>query len=573
MALIFVVGLTSGGFLENQLRSLLVSRIEAELLRHALLVREVIGPAHGLSALVTVDGLADRLGQSAGLRLTVIGPDGKVLGDSALTVEQIQDLAGPFLRPEVLSAQAQGRGIARRVSSVLHTEMLYVAVGIDSGLDRGSVVRAAMSLDQIDPVVKQLRVLLAIAGLLGLVLTVFMSSITSHFLSRSFRSLVEHARDMAQGAGRQRITVGSTDEIGGLAGSLNRMAEGLEYSVATLVTERDRFAEVLDGLSDAVFALDVDQRVILANSATVDILELAELPLGRTLPEIIRLPDLQGVVAQAQGGRPSVAEFVLPTTRAPRVIASATPQDATGGTVVVFHDVTELRRLELIRRDFVANVSHELRTPASVIRANVETLLISPPEDPGEGREFLEVLFRQADRLSRIIGDLLELSQIEAGEHKLKSEPVLIAALVDRAIEVIEHDRQAKEISLHRDIELEISVNADARALEQIMLNLLENAIRHTPHQGHISIRAITQENRIRFEVSDDGPGVPSSHRERIFERFFRLDAGRSRDKGGTGLGLAIVKHLVLAMGGDVGMDSVPRGGSMFWFTLPLPTS
>ena len=571
VALILVVGLTSGAYLENQLRRLLMTRIETELHRHALTARELFRSLNDWSTPATVDPLADRLGQAASARVTVIAQDGTVLGDSALTIEQVRQLDNHGSRPEVVAALANGRGVARRFSATLRTDMLYVAVPL-ARADGLAVVRTATPLDEIEPVVNQLRVLLGVAGLLGLAIAVFMSGLASHFLSRTLRSLVQHASAMAAGARQQRIAVATTDEIGGLAGSLNRMAEDLEQAVTTLATERDRFAAVLEGLADAILALDAEQRIILVNRAALTLLDLTEPPLGRTLLETIRVPALPELVAQAQDGTPSTTEFDLPAATTRRVLASATPQQLTGGSVIVLHDVTELRRLETIRRDFVTNVSHELRTPVSVIRANAETLLLSAPGNAPDTREFLEALLRQADRLARIVADLLELAQIEADQYPLHLEPVLIAPAVQRALEVVDQERKAKGLSLDLAVAPDLSAQADADALDQIILNLLDNAVKYMLAGGHLSIRGRAQPGHVRIEVADDGPGLAPHHRDRIFERFYRVDTGRSREQGGTGLGLAIVKHLALAMHGEVGVEAATPRGSIFWVMLPLHT-
>ena len=571
VALILVVGLASGAYLENQLRRLLVARIEAELHRHALAGRELFRSLNDWSTPTTVDPLADRLGKAASARVTVIAQDGTVLGDSALNVEQVRQLDNHGSRPEVVAALADGRGVARRFSTTLRTDMLYVAVPL-ARADGLAVVRVATPLDEIEPVVNQLRLLLGIAGLLGLAIAVFMSGLASHFLSRTLRSLVQRASIMAAGARQQRIAVATADEIGGLAGSLNRMAEDLEQAVSTLATERDRFASVLEALADAILALDAEQRIILANRAALDLLDLTEPPLDRTLLETIRVPALQDLVVQAQDSTPATTEFDLPTATPRRVLASVTHQQLTGGSVIVLHDVTELRRLETIRRDFVTNVSHELRTPVSVIRANAETLLLSPLENEAETREFLESLLRQADRLARIVADLLELAQIEADQYQLHLEPVLIAPAVLRALEVVDQDRKAKGLSLDLAVAPDLNAQADADALDLIILNLLDNAVKYALAGGHLSIRGSAQSEYVRIEVADDGPGIAPHHRDRIFERFYRVDTGRSRHEGGTGLGLAIVKHLALAMHGEVGVAAATSRGSIFWVTLPLPT-
>jgi two-component system phosphate regulon sensor histidine kinase PhoR len=237
---------------------------------------------------------------------------------------------------------------------------------------------------------------------------------------------------------------------------------------------------------------------------------------------------------------------------------------------LVLHDVTEMRRLEAVRRDFVANVSHELRTPVSVIRANAETLLDGALEDEKRARTFLDALVRNADRLSRILADLLDLSRLEAGRYALDLEPIALSPAVEKVVELVETRAKEKSIAVAIDVAPELAAHADARAFEQVLLNLIDNAVKYTPASGHILVSARRVEELIRVEVTDDGPGIEPRHRARLFERFYRVDPGRSRDVGGTGLGLAIVKHLVESMGGRVGMEPAAGAphGSTFWVTL-----
>jgi two-component system phosphate regulon sensor histidine kinase PhoR len=239
------------------------------------------------------------------------------------------------------------------------------------------------------------------------------------------------------------------------------------------------------------------------------------------------------------------------------------------GTVIVLRDVTEMRHLETIRKDFVANVSHELRTPVSVIRANAETLLGGALEHETKGPQFVQAILRSSERLSTLIADLLDLSRIEAGKYHLEIQSVEVDEAIRHAVEAISSTAQSRRVSHDLSRSAQLHVMADPMALEQVLLNILDNAVKYTKDGGQVQVRAMEHRSGVRFEVEDDGPGIPPQHRMRIFERFYRLDPGRSRELGGTGLGLSIVKHLVESMGGTVGVEPASPHGSVFWFVLP----
>jgi two-component system phosphate regulon sensor histidine kinase PhoR len=568
LLLMLAVGLSSSLYLERSLQGWLESRIEAEMLRHSRAARDLIEVAAPENTIDAMDPIADRLGGSTQARVSIIAHQGEVLGDSDLSSAQVEAVENHGDRPEVRTALANGHGISRRYSTTIHTHMLYIAVPYQSQAGRG-VVRASLPLSEVDLAVGRLRLVLVLAGLVGLGVAVFMSGLASHLATRAIRGLVQHARTVLAG-GRRRLPVQSTDEIGGLAGSFNQVVEELDQTVAALRTERDHLETILDGMSGAVLALDDEQRITRVNRAALDLLQISSSTPGQRLRETVRVPALVEL-ASAQSAKAShvTSEFDLPSGR--RVLAGAAPLQTTGGCVVVLHDVTEMRRLEAVRRDFVANVSHELRTPITVIRANSETLLDGASEDPDRARTFLDGVHRNAERLSRIIADLLDLARIEAGEHELERMPVDLASLVRRTVENIERQARARRQGVQVEMPEEIRATADPRTLDQILLNLLDNATKYTHEGGHITVRAVElAQGSVRIEVQDDGPGIEPPHRERIFERFYRVDPGRSRDLGGTGLGLSIVKHLVAAMGGTVGFYPASPRGSVFWITLPL---
>lgn len=574
LSFLLVTGGLGGLWLESRLRNFLEGRIEARLLDRARTVQ-----SH-LEAVPTADDVRPwfaEMGPRAEARVTVILSDGTVLADTA--VADPSSLDNHSNRPELHNIDVQGYGLARRHSDSINTDMLYLAVSIckeqtcANKLLEGGFVRASMPLASVEALVDQLRRLLGLAGLFAIGLAICMSWLASHFLSRALQRLVEHTRVLVGGKGH-RIDVLTTDEIGRLAGNFNQLADELEHAMASLAIERGRFEAILDSMSEAVLVLDDRQDILLINPATSRLLDLEHPPIGQPLAASVVAPELEQLARSGAEG-PCQAEFTFCGHQTRRVLARATPLEErdTGGTVIVMHDVTEVRRLENIRKDFVANVSHELRTPVSIVQANAETLLDGALDDPIRARTFVEALHRNAERLSRIIADLLDLSRLEAGKYNFDLTGVDVEEVVAAAIESVEHRAQTREQTIDVALTPHHTAIADIKALEQVVTNLLENAIKYTPSGGHIWIRSEERNDQVRIEVQDDGPGIKPEHRLRIFERFYRIDAGRSRDMGGTGLGLAIVKHFVESMGGTVGVEEAFPRGSIFWLTIPADTT
>ncbi|HUH01191.1 MAG TPA: ATP-binding protein [Kofleriaceae bacterium] len=560
IGLILAVVLASGFYLEGQLRGLLERRMEAELLDIAR-AAQVLVEAVGADSIHELDPLAERLGSETGTRITVISPDGDLLGDTDLRSSEVAAAESHARRPEVLGALAQGRGSSRRYSTTVSADLLYIAVPYRDG-DRQGVVRVARPLREVDQAVARLRLLIAAAGAIGLLVAVIMSGLASHFMSRTLRRLAESARAIAEGDTGSRLAVSGRDELAGLAGSLNQMAEDVERTVSELATERALFSAVLEGLSDAVIAIDALGDVTLMNAAAQTLLGLLEPPIGSPLLETVRAPGLQDLLDDET----ATAEIDLFTGR--RVLIRQSALHDGRGRVLLMQDVTEVRRLERVRSDFVANVSHELRTPISVIRANSETLLDGAMDDPVHGKKLLEAAHRNAERLSAIISDLLDLSRLESGAHRIEPREIDLAPVVARVLEATEGRARDHGTELSVELPTALGARADDEALEHILLNYVENAIKYTPDGGHVRITGRAIGSRVRIEVIDDGPGIAPRHRDRVFERFYRIDPGRSRDMGGTGLGLSIVKHLAEAMGGRVGVATAAPHGSIFWVEL-----
>ncbi len=359
----------------------------------------------------------------------------------------------------------------------------------------------------------------------------------------------------------------------GLAGAVLGLAIAAGFGrrrhrrlAAALGAERDHYRGVLEALDDAVIAADDRGRVTVVNPAARRLLGPEAPRPGQAVAEGVSTPELRALLS-ARPAVPRSAEFQLGPEPRRTVQARLAPAAAWDGAVLALRDITELRRLESLRRDFVANVSHELRTPVSVIQANAETLLDGALEDPEAALRFTRAVLRNADRLARLVADLLELSAIEVGHYKLEPRPIPVAACARRVREEL-GPRAGDQLALEVDEDLEVL--ADPRALEQILVNLVDNALKYGPEGSRVLLRASAQGDRVCIEVEDEGPGVPPESRPRLFERFYRVDPGRSRRVGGTGLGLAIVKHLAAAMRGRVGMRPAEPRGSVFWVELPV---
>lgn len=408
--------------------------------------------------------------------------------------------------------------------------------------------------------------LLVVGAIASVAFAAFALVLARRSMSDALRGLVASAQGSRTGLSAA-LRLGDDTEIAGIAGSFNRMAEELDLAMHSLAAERNRFEAVLETMAPAVIALDADGRIITANRSARRLLGLPDPVDGQRLLELIRIPALHELLQRAAADGSASAELELPSTK--RLVQARVSGLGEGGTVLVADDVSEIRRLERIRRDFVANVSHELRTPISVIRANAETLLEGVLDSPEEARPFVEALYRHSDRITRLINELLDISRMEAGKHALAPEPIELAELAGDVIAGLENDASAKRIELRSTVAPGLWALLDAKAAEQVLFNYVDNAIKYTPPGGHVEVAVAERGDLLRIEVRDDGPGIDPQHRTRIFERFYRVDPGRSREMGGTGLGLSIVKHLVETMGSQLGVDPRSPHGSVFWFTAP----
>jgi two-component system phosphate regulon sensor histidine kinase PhoR len=568
LVLLVVAGLVDSGIDRRE-----IDRLARELEARARLVRELTG-----SAPLRADGsrawdeLAERSAAQAGARVTLIAPDGSVVGDSEVPHAKLARMQSHADRPEVQAALAGGTGQAARRSATLGRELLYVAVPVDGG--RGGVVRLSVPLEQIEAAAGEATWELLAAGLAALVAAVALSLGLAWMTLRPLRELRQTASALARGRLGERAPLRRSAEIREISDALEQMAEQLRLRLDDVTKEKERLQAVLNAMVEGVLVVDARNEIILANDRLRELFDAWGQLEGRSPLEAIRHAALDSAMAEAQHtdlpiSRAIAAGFSTPRTVRVHAVRFPSGSGPRAGTVAVFHDVTELSRLEQVRRDFVANASHELRTPLAAIRGFTETLLSSRDLGDADRRSYLEIIDRHARRLSNLVGDLLELSRIESREVRFEPATVDVAATAEGLI----RDSRTRFAEKELDVSLErhgaTQVWSDPQAVEQILVNLLDNAAKYTEKGGRIRIRVEEEGHAVRTSVSDTGLGIPKEDLERIFERFYRVDKARSRALGGTGLGLSIVKHLVQNMGGEIAVDSELGKGSTFSFSLP----
>ena len=573
LVLFSVVAIFGGLWLESRHRATLETRIEAELIRHARLGVAAVAERGYPSNTVAYDHLADTMSES-GVRITFIGASGEVLGDSMVPTAQIASLDNHGTRPEVAAVMGGEPGqfqSNRRYSKTLGQDMLFVAVPSEHAAI--AVVRAAMPLDELERQVTDLRMPLLLATGLGLILVIALSSLGSHWVTRDLRALVSRARDLMPTDSAPPS--GYLDEVAGLSGSFEAMAAALERALEDQNARRIQFELMLAGMEEGIVALNAASEVAIMNAAARVMLDTPIDPTGKPLLALTGLSAVAAISAKAIGGESASIEIEMQapgdSLHSRRLRVRATPQEG-GGAILVIEDVTELRRLERVRSDFVANVSHELRTPVTAMQMSAEALRDGALENPAQAARFVAAILRNGKRLGNLLQELLELSAVEAGHVEIEMVRVDARNVVNDAAETLAHRAAEKGQSIHNAIEPGTFILADEGKLEQILLNYLDNAVKYTPSGGRIEIRSGLIDGRVRIGVEDDGPGIAQKHQSRLFERFYRVDPGRSRDMGGTGLGLAIVKHLAELMGAQVGMEPAGKRGSVFWVMLdPAP--
>jgi len=509
---------------------------------------------------------------ASGVRVTVITADGLVLADSQSDPQTMENHAG---RPEIRDALAKGDGLSVRHSVTINRDLLYYAARFSAPSAPPVVLRFAMPLGTVDNEVWAFRRRLWLSSLVMLLVTGMVSLVISRSFSSRVERLQSFSRRVAEGDFRPIDADRSGDALEVLAVSLNDTAARLDGAIRTLTEERNLSSAILGSMVEGVAVVNSGERLLFANQGFAEILELDNPPQsGRSLVEVVRQTELLEAVRAVLKGEPRVeAEIVTGTLRQrffAVTVASVSPME-TSGAVIVLHDITDLRRLERVRRDFVANVSHEFKTPLTAIQGFAETLLAGAMDDPRNRIRFLQIILEHSRRLARLTDDLLELSKMDADRLDLELDRLSVSQFVQSCLETAQRPATEKNLRVSANLKGSFpDIAADRRRLAEVLQNLLDNAIQYTPSGGQIVVSASSDGDQVTFTVSDTGIGIPRTDQPRIFERFYRVDVARSREVGGTGLGLSIAKHLVEAHGGRIWVESEVGQGSKFHFTVPV---
>jgi two-component system phosphate regulon sensor histidine kinase PhoR len=594
---LFVVAVTllfTGVFLTPRLRNVFLSQIEQSLAAQATLIAQDLAPRlAGATLQNNLETQALQYGRQMGYRVTIIRADGLVIGDSERSPAELLRVDNHLQRPEVQAALQSGVGQSIRHSATLDEDMLYVAVpvhqlqvpsfkGPTSKLGTRNleltlgVLRVALPLVEVHRRLMEFQKDLLKAGAAALVVALGVALISVRRISQPLRELVALTGRIGSGQRTEVPSLDSRDEFGRLARAFGEMADRIEEKVGELSRERTQLTAILSALIEGVIALDDQGRILFFNPAAERLFGIASSEVkGRTFLEGLRQSPLNDVLSQAlQQKHPITQEINIHTPVDRTLSVHALPvnygEDHTG-VLAALHDITELRKLENVRREFVANVSHELKTPLTSIKGYVETLLAGAIDDPKHNRAFLETIHEHSNHLGQLIDDVLNLSTIEAQRVTYRFEPVAVNEVAERIVKALEPMAKMKKVSISAEWPQALPrVRADREKLAQIMMNLLDNAIKFNKAGGKVRISAEPKGKELQIRIEDTGRGISPEDLPRVFERFYRGNKDRSHEIPGTGLGLAIVKHLTEAHQGTVTAQSVPGQGSTFQVTLPL---
>jgi len=574
---ILFFGLLIGYFyLKSHINNYFNATIQDNLKRQLILAKDFIETYAdtNLALINKADDFADRIGEELGLRVTIITPNGTVIGDTELDKKGLESVENHSDRPEIQEALKNSFGTSKRYSYTLKKYMLYMAVPLGETKHEG-VLRISVPVSQLVFMESKPHKIIVVALLIIFLLSLTFTFLISFFVSKPLVEIIKIAKTMAMGDLSEKPSIYSRDEIGELARALSLMSDEIKDKIERIRQEGAKIDTVLSSMLEGIIVTDENGKIILLNPAIRKLFFVDMSPDGKEPIEIIRNISIQNMVDKLlKGKNTAISEEITINQPEERIFkVNGVPiirNNIFEGAVLVFHDITELRRLEKIRQDFVANVSHELRTPMASIKGYAETLLEGALEDKDNLKDFIKIIYSDSNRLANLIDDLLDLSKIESGKMRMMFEPLEVTPILKRCLGILEKMIKDKNLSVVIDMRSDLpKVLADEKRLLQVFLNLLDNAVKYTPEKGTITISAYPKGKLIQISIRDTGIGISEKDISRIFERFYRVDKARSRELGGTGLGLSIVKHIVLAHSGEIWVESKIASGSAFSFTIP----
>jgi two-component system, OmpR family, phosphate regulon sensor histidine kinase PhoR len=575
VVLILLSTIVVGILVSKQVEKETLFEIERSLDVRASLLRDTALESFSLTANLEVQNRVRTLGNKTNTRFTIINYDGKVLADSE---EDPGTMDNHVNRPEVLAAQSHGFGMATRLSKTIDTKMMYLALSIKKEGKLLGYVRTSLPLSVIDNRLSRIHNIV----LFGMGVSIFVALLLGFLVARGFAkpltAMTAVAESISDGNYDQRVSINRKDEIGSLANSLNKMARSSQERMETIALDKNKLLAILAGMVEGVVAVDTNETIIHLNEAAGRILGIAPQDnIKQRIWEVTQSQELCQVFSEVLSKEIEIRRKLRIVTDSKDQIAEvhASPfHDASGGlvgVVAVLYDVSELERLETIRRDFVSNVSHELKTPITAIRGLVETVIDDEEMSPEQQKSFLIKTMGQTIRLSTIVTDLLALSRLESIGIELNREPIDLRDVVQASIQTLLPVSEDKSIQIETQVpDIPVEVLGDREALFQSVTNLLDNAIKYNSTNGTAKVILRKKSGSALIEIKDTGIGIEPIEQHRIFERFYRVDKARSRQLGGTGLGLSIVKHTILVHGGQLSVESIPGSGSTFHISIPL---
>ncbi len=549
-------------------------QIANDLEIRARLIEPQIRPQLISGDYISIDKLCKSSGKISNTRITIIMPDGLVVGD---TDESPATIKGHSDRPEFMAALNSGLGTDIRYSKTVNKNMMYLALPIRHNDQTLAVVRTSIPVTLIEQQVSDLYQSIVSSGIIITLCTAGVSLLIARRISSPIAQMKEMAQKYAAGNLNEPLTTTGATELVELAKALNKMAQQLSERITTIIEDKKQIQAILSSMIEGVLAVNGAGNIVSINSAAAKALGIDESSaLGHNFEEVVRNQEIQKFIRSIfEGNRPSETD-INTASSGQRILQlhGTNLTDSKGGkngAVVVLHDITRLRRLEDVRRDFVANVSHELKTPITSIKGFIETLQDGAADNPEETARFLEIIARHADRLNAIVDDLLSLSRLEedSESRRVFFEMAYIKPIISSAVELAATKAQKKNISIIMECDENITAKVNSVLIEQAIFNFIDNAIKYSNPETKIQVKAMLQNDKLDISVSDTGNGIEEQHLPRLFERFYVVDKSRSRKLGGTGLGLSIVKHIALVHGGEVSVVSQPGQGSTFSLCLP----
>jgi two-component system phosphate regulon sensor histidine kinase PhoR len=562
-------------FLDRNLEENSLQEIKSSLINQAYLVESQISKASLKNENTPeLEPLVKALSSKIKARLTIVNNEGKVLAESEKSEVDVLRMPSHADRPEIKAALTGKAGEEIRYSSTLKTDMFYIALPIWDNNEIMGAIRLGLPLVSVQRTLSTVRKTIFLSLFFALGLAFVLGSLLTRGIIKPINKIIHISRKFSSGDFSHKILLDSKDEIGELADTLNMMANSLEDKIKKVEIKNQQLKAILESMVEGIIVTDKSSYIISLNPTVEKIFNISEQnAVGKLFLEVIRNNDIADIINSVLGnGKFKSCELPLIWPVQGNFEINATPifeKDSVSGCLLVIHDITEIRKLETMRRDFVANVSHELKTPLTSIKGFVETLLEGALDDRENNRNFLKIIQDHAERLNNLVEDLLSLSHLESKEITLNKKNFNLRQQLEDVILGFKSQLKKKNIEIKNELPANIAVTADKDRIEHVFTNLLDNAIKFNKERGSIRIYSQEINGKIKVIVEDSGIGIPGKDLPRIFERFYRVDKARSRELGGTGLGLSIVKHIIELHGGSVGLESTEGFGSKFWFILP----